>query len=504
MSRRNLFVLLRALCPAALLLPLGAWAAASSGVVVAAGDCHDPDLIGLTRQLDDVLAPGKGRSRWLTPDQVADRLAPTPHQSVEEIRRQLDAAREAFYAGEYLKAEEMFAPVRDEITALPPGKIHANLLNSLRLSQALVWMHTGHASQVDEAFRAVLRLTPNYQLDPVYYSPQTRVRFERIRKELAQSPTKRLTVTSKPSGAEVSLDGLIVGKTPYSGDLPAGRYQLQLSREGARSFPRTVELTDTVSMKVDLGFESSVDLQRVPCVQSHGDEKERLAGASRLGAALDSDEAVVLQVEHGGGGQAWLTATLLGLPGGQKVREGSLKVQDLRNPPDGLRDLASFLQTGRVAGNVITGRPAAPLVVATAAPPAQANLAPRADPHPMVEEQAGPPDRRWQRPWGIGIGSAGAVAALVGGYFELSAHKTWSDFDAYYAGGAAPQPSQASAVANLRDSAESKQRIGAAGLITGLVAMGVGGYLYFTAPPRQSGPEVAPTPNGGAVKVDLP
>jgi hypothetical protein len=81
---------------------------------------------------------------------------------------------------------------------------------------------------------------------------------------------------------------------------------------------------------------------------------------------------------------------------------------------------------------------------------------------------------------GLGVGGAGVLAALVGGYLELSAHNTWSEFDGYYAGGAAPLPSQAGTVADLRDSARSKQTIGGAALITGAVALGVGAYLYFT------------------------
>jgi len=451
--------------------------AAPSEVVIASGDCRDPDLINITRELNDTLAKTHG-THWLSPEDVSAKLAPAPTRSVEEIQRQYDAGLNAFYAGEYSKAEELLSGARAELVQLPPGGPRVTLMASVNLAYALVWMNNRRYAQADEAFRQVLRLAPNYVLDPVYFSPETRARFNKVRRELARAPKLRLTVKSLPAGAVVSLDGHSEGKTPVTLDLPAASYELQLTREGVRSFPRTVKLSSELSVTIDLGFEGSVDVQRVPCIRARPGEKDRLASASRLGGVLGADEAVVLRIDHAPDGPSWLTAALLGLPGGQKVREGSLKIADPSRAPEGLPDLATFLQTGRVGGGVVTGRPdpeAAPLPAVTTAA-----LTPKTDPGAGPLEVHHP--KAWRRPVGLGVAAGGAVAAVVGAVFEVSAASTWSDFDAHYANGSAPQPSELPALAELRDSARSKQTLGAAGLVVGAVGLGVGAYLYFTAP----------------------
>ena len=47
---------------------------------------------------------------------------------------------------------------------------------------------------------------------------------------------RRVTVTSKPSGATIYIDGMEVGRTPMSFPMPTGRYTLILLAPGHQQF----------------------------------------------------------------------------------------------------------------------------------------------------------------------------------------------------------------------------------------------------------------------------
>lgn len=62
---------------------------------------------------------------------------------------------------------------------------------------------------------------------------------------LEQAPG-RVRVTSDPSGAAVRVDGRRVGKTPWTGELPAGEHTLELHAPGYASEARTLTTLDGI------------------------------------------------------------------------------------------------------------------------------------------------------------------------------------------------------------------------------------------------------------------
>jgi hypothetical protein len=54
------------------------------------------------------------------------------------------------------------------------------------------------------------------------------------------SEVGELRITSAPTGAAVSLNGKIVGKTPYKAQVKPGGYKLLISHEGYQNFSQTV------------------------------------------------------------------------------------------------------------------------------------------------------------------------------------------------------------------------------------------------------------------------
>lgn len=479
----------RSACLWGLLLPTLAFAAPRDAVV-AAGDCRDPDLIGVTRDLLRTLAART--SEHVVPfEELAARLAPAPAHSEEELRRQLEAAQMQFYSGEYGKAEQELSAAAADIDKLPPGKARVELLSALDLTYGLLLKGTGRQEDADERFAQVLRIQPEYRMDPDYFSPLTRRRFDRIRRALAVGKRQHLVVKSTPAGAEVTLDGKAFGRTPLSIELPPAVYALRLAREGALSFPHTLDLHSDQTVVVDLAFEGAVQARRVPCVVNPSDENDRLSKAARVGNLVQADDAVVLRLDPRGGGPTWLTATLIDLPAGQKIREGSLKLENPNQPAQGLDDLVTFLLTGQPTGNVV----AAPVGLA----PVAARRASQAAPEPYRAAPVLVPDSlpqenvltrtetpwRWKKTAAYGASGLGVALLGVGTAMELSSANAWSQFDGYYTGGKAPSPDQVGAVATLRNQAQVRQQMGAAALITGAVALGTGVYLYLTRGPGE-------------------
>nr|WP_228530948.1 MULTISPECIES: PEGA domain-containing protein [Myxococcaceae] len=230
----------------------------------------------------------------------------------------------------------------------------------------------GRFGEADESFRHVLRLAPNYRLDVNYFAPSTRAAFEKVRKGLQALAPTLLQVGSTPAGAEVYLDGVAVGRTPFKGSFPPGPYQLQVVKGAGRSFPRPLQLPEggtALEQQVDLGFEGSVQAGQPLCLQGREGTADPLRPAVKLGALLGVEEIVVLRLQRQLGGPGWVTASLLNAQGGQRVREGSLKTGAGAGAEAdaALADLALFIVTGQGAPGVVQGP--AQLVQAPAPPP---------------------------------------------------------------------------------------------------------------------------------------
>ena len=89
---------------------------------------------------------------------------------------------------------------------------------------------------MDQTLVSVLRHDPSYQITWEVFSPGTKARFERLRKQVEKEKRTRLEVKSRPTGADVYLDGLYMGKTPFQAELAVSEYQVVVaSKEGMTS-----------------------------------------------------------------------------------------------------------------------------------------------------------------------------------------------------------------------------------------------------------------------------
>src|SRR3954452_8086515 len=105
-----------------LVLAIAALITASSSprqAVIALGDCRDPDLVSVTRDLTGALAANG--AVLPSPDEISEGAPPAPSRSIEELQRQLEAAQNEFYAGEMQKAEQALKTALSDIDKLPPS-----------------------------------------------------------------------------------------------------------------------------------------------------------------------------------------------------------------------------------------------------------------------------------------------------------------------------------------------------------------------------------------------
>jgi hypothetical protein len=76
-----------------------------------------------------------------------------------------------------------------------------------------------------------------------------------VRRSAAAMPSsmRRVTVTSKPSGATIYIDGIQVGRTPMSFPMPTGRYTLVRVAPGHQRYAQRI-LVPYAKMASSRGF----------------------------------------------------------------------------------------------------------------------------------------------------------------------------------------------------------------------------------------------------------
>ncbi|HEX5749522.1 MAG TPA: PEGA domain-containing protein [Archangium sp.] len=335
----------------------GAAGAAPRRVVVSSGDCRDAELSGHTKAFYDRLVSRPGEN-VLGAAEFAERLFPQPSGSFEDIKRQLEAAQGQFYEARHAKAAQAIDEVLRQVTRLPPGEGRWKLYVDTQLLLAMNQRALGKVKESDDAFRNVLRLEPEYALDPDYYTPSTRQAFDKLRRELARGRKVKLSVKSNLSPSEVFLDGRSVGQTPLVLEVPAGTYDLSVKKGEALSFPRQLPVQGVETpVLVDLAYEGAVSASPFPCLASDGEGETELSHAVRLGGTLGVEEVIVVRLEGASSGPKWLAATVLNVEGGQKLREGGVKAQGLDAPSESLSALVDFVTTGKDQPSLVVATP---------------------------------------------------------------------------------------------------------------------------------------------------
>ncbi|MBN8233286.1 PEGA domain-containing protein [Corallococcus macrosporus] len=94
----------------------------------------------------------------------------------------------------------------------------------LRLVQGEVYAALRQYAQMETAFARALEANPDARLDPQRVQPTVVALFESLRGRLQGT----LAIEVDPAGAEVRLDGRLLGQAPWKGPVPIGTHTLEV------------------------------------------------------------------------------------------------------------------------------------------------------------------------------------------------------------------------------------------------------------------------------------
>lgn len=434
-------------------------------LVVGAGDCKDAALLGVVRDFQD-LSRGLLRGDLFEHDDVLNRVRPQPTRSLEDLQRQLETARSLVYNAENERALEL---TKDALAGLEraspqvgpwPVTVDALMLN------AQILKNLDRVKGMNEAFRRIVRVAPQFQADPSAWPPSSIRALDAVRKETQHSKKGLLQVsTLAGSPASVFVDGREVGKTPLRLELPQGTYRLSLLSQDAESFPRVVRLGREEAVTVDLAFEGSLTAQMPLCMSGED------AGAIKLATAVGAGRLVVLRNTAQRHNPPYVSGVLYEVDRGERMRNAGIR-------PEQLRDLMSYLFTGQPD---ISNEP--PPIAATAQPPEMP---------PLVEvRRTGTQSFPWRSVGytAVGIGAAAAIAGVIVFAATPAMHK------------------DANGNVLLEDmgeyrSTQTQQGVGVGFMVGGAAVAGVGAAMAAWAHSRETAVKTSVVPTaGGAVLV---
>lgn len=386
-------------------LPMGAEETRPRMAVLGFGSCDSALLQTATRELRaaiDASAPGS----VLDEEKTAAPGGKLVRASLDEVRRQVEAAKREFLNLDVPRSEKLFATALDAIERLPLGPQRWELWVTAKVNFARMLQYAGRDEDAIKQLLEILWLKEDFELNRTEFPPSTRELLDRTRVLLKAQPRHELTVRSRPEGATVYISGYAMGKTPFRREMPLGVYEV-VARDGDRfSFRRTVSLTAPRTVEIDIEAEGGFRPQHGPCMELHaadgGDAERnlRLSMASLVAGALDVDQVVAVRLSREGGsdGEQYVAAALVDRSG-REIREGREEARGVR--------LAS---TKKLAEFVLTGE-RHDVVAEVLAPPAPApEIDPRATGPTTATIDGG---MKWTQITSIALG--GAAVLLAGG-----------------------------------------------------------------------------------------
>ncbi|MBN1769671.1 MAG: PEGA domain-containing protein [Deltaproteobacteria bacterium] len=200
----------------------------------------------------------------LTTGVVAPARAQTDSASASDAQR--EEARELFRRG-----RELYQRGRSE-EALEILTQAWNLYPSWAVSNGMA-LCVEKLGRMDEALTIYERsLVEGGDSIPADQRSQIEERVRELRRELRLA---RLSVVTSPPGAAVTLDGTVLGTSPFEGNVPAGEHAIGLSLEGHDAAQRSVTLAVGETRTVDVTLVSGVATPIGPT--GPGDSLTRLA-----------------------------------------------------------------------------------------------------------------------------------------------------------------------------------------------------------------------------------
>lgn len=382
--------------------------AAPKTLVVAAGDCQSVELVTGLNDFSTALRE-KLKSDLYEPDVVLDIVRPRPTRSLEDVERQVESARTLFYNGQHDRALDLLKQALAELERAPlagqPWKVTAPAL----ALQGVVLTSLNKKSDAAEAFRRVLRVEPSHSLSSDEFTPSVISQFEGFRKELARQKKGVTQVQSTPPGAEVLVEGRVMGVTPLKLELTPSTYRLAVRANDRVSYLRVIAVPRDAQIQIDLASEGALVTQAPLCLSAK--DKVAEAAALKLANTVTADDLIVVRLEGPKGAPGQFVASRYEIRSGSMVREGRVQAPTRGKPAFGA--LATFLLTGQGSALIVSPEAAAAVVEKPVDPPVVLATPPPPPVKPTVGPGETPPAIVTTPPSSVGAISAARIASFA-------------------------------------------------------------------------------------------
>lgn len=166
--------------------------------------------------------------------------ASAPADPRSDAKALYEQGAEAYRGGRYARAVELFLAA----DALSPSA-------ALSYNVARAYDRLGKVEKALRYYRDYVRRAP-----PSVQVNEAQAAITALEQRLKQRGIQQVTVRSEPN-AELDIDGLALGSTPWTGELPPGSHRLTLAREGFVPTSRSFDLSAERALDVDVRLERS-------------------------------------------------------------------------------------------------------------------------------------------------------------------------------------------------------------------------------------------------------
>lgn len=191
-------------------------------------------------------------------------------------------------------------------TKATPSKAASDLYINTLVNKAWVLFREDRKDDAGRIIDSIYGINPGASLNLKGTSGRFR-KFARNRTKQAVSSLGTVNLSSVPGAVDVFVDGILVGSTPKTINLPVGTYTLSFGSPGRKTVRKKIHLKTgtTKKVRVRLPWESNRNKQikLQDNVFDPLDVKSRMVYISQIGASIRADKTVVIDfIKKGGTG----------------------------------------------------------------------------------------------------------------------------------------------------------------------------------------------------------
>jgi hypothetical protein len=239
-----------------------------------------------------------------------------PAAMLERFRRVRDAIDEgwrAFVRVQIELAASRLAVARTDAEALLAYPGGAVLYADAALRLGAVLEHQGRSAEGRAAIALALALDPDRPITLTEFSPDVVAVVETVR--TAVRLTRRVQLTSEPTGAAIAVDGKELGRAPLDVELPIGQHVVvgQLPRYEPRALAVALDAASPAAISLELSRDAAATRLAEGATIGLADEGARELVEATLRFA-DLDEIVLVAAVQRRGGPALLVQRCAAIP----------------------------------------------------------------------------------------------------------------------------------------------------------------------------------------------